>query len=127
MKLLLIIQLASQPQLGIYGAIIAICINIVLVTVLHAVSVIRHLDLKMPWLDFMKVGSAMVIMAGCIQAVYVRAPLPEGYGLLRFIAGGMAGVIVYLLLLIIMGLINRDDVTRLPLLRQWLPTKPHRK
>lgn len=127
LKLLLIIQLASQPQLGIYGAIIAICINIVVVTLLHAVSVIRHLRLKMPWLDFIKVGSAMVIMAGCIQAVYVRAPLPEGYGLLRFIAGGMAGVMVYLLLLIIMGLIDRDDVTRLPLLRQWLPTKPHRK
>ncbi|MBG9792345.1 membrane protein [Paenibacillus dendritiformis] len=127
LKLLLIIQLASQPQLGIYGAIIAICINIVVVTLLHAGSVIRHLQLKMPWLDFIKVGAAMVIMAGCIQAVYVRAPLPEGYGLLRFAAAGTAGVIVYLLLLIIMGLINRDDVTRLPLVRHWLPPKPHRK
>lgn len=127
LKLLLIIQLASQPQLGIYGAIIAICINIVVVTLLHAASVIRHLQLTMPWLDFIKVGSAMVIMAGCIQAVYVRSPLPEGYGLLRFIAAGATGVLVYLLLLIIMGLINRDDVTRLPLVRDWLPPKPHRK
>ncbi|GAC40938.1 membrane protein [Paenibacillus popilliae ATCC 14706] len=128
LKLLLIIQLASQPQLGIYGAIIAICMNVVVVTLLHTVSVIRHLHLQIPWLDLIKVGSAMLIMAGCIQALYMRALLPEGYsGLLRFIAAGTAGVIVYLLLLIMMGIIDRDDVTRLPRLRQWLPTKPHRK
>ncbi|MBJ8193186.1 polysaccharide biosynthesis C-terminal domain-containing protein, partial [Bacillus cereus] len=40
-KIALIVWLASQPQYGIYGAVIAICINSAIVTLLHGFSVSR--------------------------------------------------------------------------------------
>src|SRR5690606_28820715 len=60
-KIVLIIMLASNPTLGIKGAIIAIAINTVLVTLLHGISVRRFVGFHMNFLDFIKVGAAMII------------------------------------------------------------------
>nr|WP_272595704.1 stage V sporulation protein B [Paenibacillus apiarius] len=127
LKIILIVQLASNPSLGIYGAVIAICINTVVVTMLHGIGVIRHIQLKMPWIDFLKVGAAMIITAGCMQVIYIHFPAASGQFLAKFIASCLAGVAVYLLLLVLMRLIDRDDLARLPLFRQWFAPKPHHK
>ncbi|WP_028544780.1 stage V sporulation protein B [Paenibacillus taiwanensis] len=123
LKLILIIQLASMPALGIMGAVIAISANTVIVTLLHAWSVIRSLQLKLPWLDFAKVTAAMVIMAGVVQYIYVHAPLGEGHALFRFIAGCLGGIATYICLLIAMKLIDRSDMSRVPIVGRWFSPK----
>ncbi|UVI28089.1 stage V sporulation protein B [Paenibacillus spongiae] len=116
-KLLLIIRLAAEPELGIYGALIAINVNIVLVTVLHGISVYRFVGFRMQALDFIKVGAAMVIMGAAALWVMNRYALPALW--LNLAIACLAGIIVYLLLMIMLGIINRYDLARIPFIGRW--------
>jgi len=116
-KLVLIINLASQPSLGIYGALIAINVNIVLVTVLHAISVLRYLGFRMKGLDFIKVGAAMIIMGGAASWIMNQRLLTFEW--INMLLACFISIIIYLLLMIVMKIIDRHDVARIPLLGQW--------
>lgn len=116
-KLFLIVQLASDPEYGIYGALIAINVNIVLVTVLHGISVLRFIGFHMKLLDFVKVGAAMVIMGAAARFTMNQQPLSAEW--VNLILACTASVILYLLLMIWMKIIDRYDVARIPLLGRW--------
>ncbi|MEK3882715.1 stage V sporulation protein B [Paenibacillus sp. PL2-23] len=116
-KLVLIVQLASDPELGIYGAIIAINVNIVLVTVLHAISVLRFIGFRMKGLDFLKVAAAMIMMGAGAQWMMKHSPLPAEWMSLMLACGG--GVLLYVLLMIWMRIIDRYDLARIPWLGTW--------
>lgn len=116
-KLVIIIILASNPDFGIYGALIAINVNIALVTILHGISVLRFIGFRMKLLDFVKVGAAMVIMGAAARFTMNQQPLPQEW--INLIIACAAGIILYLLLMIIMKIIDRHDVKRIPLFGQW--------
>lgn len=116
-KLVMIVVLASDPEIGIYGALIAINVNIVLVTVLHAIAVLKFIGFRMKFLDFVKVGAAMVIMGASARFTMNQQPLPVEW--INLILACAAGVIIYLLLMVIMNIIDRHDVKRIPLFGQW--------
>lgn len=116
-KITLIIFLASNPLLGIKGAIIAIAVNTVFVTLLHALSVKRYIGFQMQLLDFVKVGAAIII-AGAFSH-YVKTLLhsqPEWFSLL---AACVTTMILYLYFMFIMKIIDRNDLTRLPYIGKW--------
>lgn len=117
-KILLIVQLASNPELGIYGALIAINVNIVLVTLLHYWSVRRLTGFRLSALDIVKVAAAMVIMGGALRWTMNHALLAAEWGNLMAAAG--IGAAVYLMLMAATGIVNRDDLVRLPFIGRWL-------
>lgn len=116
-KLLLIIQLATRPELGIYGALIAINVNIVLVTLLHGLGVARAVGFKMKLPDFVKVGAAMLIMGAASLFIAKHTPLAAEWQSLALALS--IGIVVYLLLMVIMKMIDRHDVARLPVIGRW--------
>ncbi|MFD2116448.1 stage V sporulation protein B [Paenibacillus yanchengensis] len=116
-KLFLIVQLASQPSLGIYGALIAIGINTVLVTLLHGFSLMRHIGFKMNILDFLKVGAAMMIMGATAKFMHAHLPLTQEWIIL--IIASTLGIILYLFLMVVMKIIDRFDMVRIPLIGRW--------
>lgn len=116
-KLVLIIMLATKPELGIYGALIAINVNIVLVTVLHGFSVLRFIGFHMQFMDFVKVGAAMVIMGAAARWMMNSQPLTLEW--INLILASIISVIIYLLLMIWMKIIDRYDIARIPLFGQW--------
>ncbi|WP_337099510.1 stage V sporulation protein B [Paenibacillus sp. YIM B09110] len=116
-KLILIVQLASDPKFGIYGALIAINVNIVLVTLLHATSVLRFIGFRMKFLDFVKVIAAMFIMGAAARFTMNQEPLSAEW--VNLIIACAASALVYLLLMIWMKFIDRYDMVRIPLLRRW--------
>ncbi|WP_274650022.1 putative polysaccharide biosynthesis protein [Paenibacillus humicola] len=116
-KLVLIMKLASMPELGIYGALIAINVNIVLVTVLHFISVVRFIGFRMELFDFIKVGAAMTIMGAAALWVMNRGALPALW--LNMTMACTAGFIVYLVVIMATGIIDRYDASRLPLIGRW--------
>ncbi|MCU6711123.1 stage V sporulation protein B [Paenibacillus sp. J5C_2022] len=116
-KLILIVQLASRPELGINGAIIAINVNIILVTVLHGISVLRFIGYRMNIPDFFKVGAAMIIMAGAAKWIMTHQPLTMEW--INMLIACMAGGAIYLLLMIWMRIIDRYDVARVPFIGKW--------
>lgn len=113
-KLVLIVQLATQPAYGILGAVIAIGVNMVLVTLLHWFSVARLTGFRMAPFDFVKVSAAMVMMgAGALWLWNVRL-LPQDS--LNLAVSSFASLLLYLLLLILMRLIDRRDAARIPII-----------
>lgn len=113
-KLLLIFQLATQPQWGILGAVMAINANILLVTILHWISVSKLLGFKMNNGDYLKVAAAMAGMSLVCYVVMAAPWIPEPF--LRFLAACGSGVLFYLWLMVRFKMIHRADVTRIP----WL-------
>ncbi|WP_336774424.1 stage V sporulation protein B [Paenibacillus sp. MMO-58] len=116
-KLVLIVMLASKPELGIYGALIAINVNIVLVTVLHGISVLRFIGFHMQVLDFVKVGAAMIVMGAAARWMMNTQPLSLEW--INLMLACMISVILYLLLMVWMKIIDRYDIARIPVLGQW--------
>lgn len=113
-KLVLIIQLASNPELGIYGAAIAICLNIVIVTALHGWSVARFVGYRIKLLDFVKVGTAMTIMGAFSLWLMKGAWLPhEALNLMLASAGG---IVLYLIIMLLTGIVDRYDAVRIPII-----------
>ncbi|MFB9327219.1 stage V sporulation protein B [Paenibacillus aurantiacus] len=117
-KLVLITELASQPEFGIYGALIAINVNIALVTLLHWFSVIRAVGFKMQLLDFVKVGAAMIIMGAASLWVMNRHLLPASWH--NLLLASFLGMLLYIGLMIKMGIVNKDDVARIPIVGKWI-------
>ncbi len=117
-KLALIVYLASDAKFGIYGAVIAINVNIVLVTVLHGISVLRTIGFHMHLLDFIKVGAAMVIMGAAAQFTMNRQALPAEWT--NLLLACLLGTAVYLGLMIVTKIVDRHDMARIPLLGRWL-------
>ncbi len=121
-KLVLIVQLASKPEFGIYGALIAINVNIVLVTLLHAAGVLRAVGFRMKLPDFVKVGAAMIVMGAASQFVMNRTLLPSEWHNLTLAA--TAGTAVYLLLMVWLNIIDRHDVVRIPVIGRLFKRPP---
>jgi stage V sporulation protein B len=117
-KLSCIALLASKPQFGIMGAVFAININIVLVTLLHWNSVVKLLKFQMVGMDFLKVLAAMLIAAGATYGVMYSSWTETA--LFRFFAACTTGILVYLLTSVMLRLIDKSDISRLFMLSRKL-------
>ncbi|MGG1555721.1 stage V sporulation protein B [Paenibacillus ferrarius] len=110
-KLLLIYFLASRPELGIQGAVFAININIVLVTLLHWNSVVRLLKFKMDGSSFGKIGIAMLVSGG-VSYLFMYTNWVD-ITWLRFVSSMISGMIAYLFIITLFKLIRLQDLQRL--------------
>jgi stage V sporulation protein B len=111
-KLTLICYLASRPQWGILGAVVAININIVLVTLLHWRSVSRLLNFRMKGGDYVKTAIAAAVMGVCCYAVMNQTFY--GGPFLRFLAASVISAAVYMIGIFALKLVDRSDMTRIP-------------
>ncbi|WP_306220112.1 stage V sporulation protein B [Cohnella sp. WQ 127256] len=119
-KLILIVQLATNPQYGITGVVIAIGVNMILVTLLHWISVARLTGFRMHPLDFLKVTIAMIVMSAA--ALWIWNVNLMGQNILNLFLASFVATVIYLLLLILLKLIDRHDAARVPIIgRFFLP------
>lgn len=119
-KLILIVQLATQAQFGMLGVIIAIGVNIVLVTLLHWISVARLTGFHMNPLDFLKVTSAMIVMSA--TALWIWNSSFHAHDSINLIISGFLAICLYLLLLVGLKLIDRSDAARVPIIGRFFKT-----
>ncbi len=118
-KIALIVLLASNPDYGIYGAVMAICINSAAVTIMHAHSVRRLLQFRIQLKDIGKTAVGMVIMAAGLTLSYQRLPFEEVIWL-QFVSSSALGMLLYLLIMTLCRMIRWKNLHRFPLLRRWL-------
>lgn len=110
-KLGLIYLLASRPDMGILGAIMAININIVLVTLLHGATIMKTVRFSLQGGDFLKVGAAM-LLAG--TGTYFSTLALAGQKLfVLFLLSSLLGLVLYLAALIALGLLHIRDFSRI--------------
>ncbi|MCK6074935.1 stage V sporulation protein B [Paenibacillus silvae] len=117
-KISLILMLASQPEYGIFGAVIAICINSMVVTLLHARSVRMLLNFRFKLLDWVKTGAGMFIMGAATLLVYEHTAAMFPFWL-RMILAPAVGLMVYLLIMGMTKMIDFHDLSRTPIIGSW--------
>lgn len=117
-KILLILLLASRPEYGIQGAIVAIIVNSLLVTMLHGYSVIRLTAMSLRWSDPVKIIAATIIMAAGMSYVYTSVPVSPSQWI-QFLAAAACGMGVYFSICLLSGLISRRDLERVPFFKRW--------
>lgn len=117
-KILLILLLASRPEYGIQGAIIAIIVNSLLVTMLHGYSVVRLTAMSLRWSDPIKIIAATIIMAAGMSYVYTSVHVSSSQWI-QFLAAAACGMGVYLSICLLSGLISRRDLERVPFFKRW--------
>jgi stage V sporulation protein B len=115
-KLTLIYILATQPQFGIYGVLAAINVNIALVTMLHWNSVVRLVKYYFPLGDLFKTAIAAGAAGWAAHAMFLEEWHPSP--LLRFLTAGTVAVVLYLVFVVLLKLVDKDDVGRLPFPRK---------
>lgn len=118
-KILLILLLASRPEYGIHGAIAAIIVNSLLVTLLHGYSVVRLTAMSLRWADPLKIIASTLIMAAGMSYVYTSVPVASSQWM-QFLAAAACGMAVYLGICLLSGLISKRDLERVPFLKRWV-------
>lgn len=97
--------------MGILGAIMAININIVLVTLLHAATVMKTVRFTLEKGDFLKVGLSMLLTG---SGIYLSTLAFAGQKLfVLFLLSASLGLVLYLLALIALGLLHVRDFSRI--------------
>lgn len=110
-KLVLIYWLASKPEMGIHGAVFAINVNIVLVTLLHWNSVVRLLKFRMEGSSFGKIGASM-LLSGVVSYFIMNTPWVS-MTWIRFVSSLLLGLFSYIFFITVFRLISLKDIGRL--------------
>ncbi|MGA9173843.1 MAG: stage V sporulation protein B [Thermoactinomyces sp.] len=117
-KTILILLLASRPELGIDGVALAINCGIVIVTSLHFIDIVRHISFSIRMKDYIKLTLAVIVTG---FAAYQGIGFTKQMSLLPrtlVIAGISMGI--YLCCLIFLSLIRKEDVHRIPVVGKWM-------
>jgi stage V sporulation protein B len=109
----------AQPAFGIHGAVIALNIGITLVTLLHFASLIKKIGFTIDLREFSKIGAAMLAMgySGSYMAKHWFADASIGRLLL---ISTLASTLLYLVLLVAMRILGKQDVRRIPWIGEQL-------
>lgn len=117
-KLVLIVTLASMPTLGIKGAIIAIGINTILVTLMHAFAVRHYIRFKWNLIDMLKVTIATVISGAF--ALFTWQQLHSLDMWLKLVIATAIMLMFYIWLLFKIKLVDKHDLARIPYFNKWI-------
>ncbi|MBP3951406.1 stage V sporulation protein B [Bacillus suaedae] len=116
-----IFALATRPELGIMGAALAIVIGFVLVTMLHFASVAKTISFT---IDTKMVLKSVILIIATTWVGYLLASYAfTSYSLLmKTMITISITMIFYSALTIALGLVNSDELKRVPFIGKWLET-----
>ncbi|MFK3958285.1 stage V sporulation protein B [Guptibacillus hwajinpoensis] len=118
-KLTAIFFLASRPELGIMGAALAIVIGILLVTLLHFATLVKAIGFSIVVSDLLK-GVASIIGAGVAGHFLYENLASSSSDILGTFIAIFVTSIIYCTLLLLLGLINRNDLRRIPVIGKYV-------
>ncbi|ACX63850.1 stage V sporulation protein B [Paenibacillus sp. FSL H8-0457] len=117
-KMSLIVYLASNPAFGIKGAVIAIIVNSIAVTLLHGFSLSKLIGFRFRLLDYVKIAAVMIIMGACVLYGYRHLPFSTTPWL-QFWTSIVVGILVYFIMIFMTKLVTPRDLERVPVVGTW--------
>lgn len=118
-KTAVIFILASQPSFGINGVAMGILVGFVLVTLLHFATVLKAISFTFYVRDYVKTFLVMGISGW--GGFWLLSHLnPQLSLVIQVLMISAAITIVYLTLTIVLGLVNKDEISRIPWIGQPL-------
>lgn len=118
-KTAVIFLLASQPSFGISGAALGIMVGFVLVTVLHFATVLKRVPFSFYILDYLK-GFMVMGAAGYIGYWMFLNVFINGLLIIRVLTSITGMTVSYFVLLLLLGLLKKDDLKRIPIVGNTL-------
>lgn len=114
-----IFVLASKPSFGIMGAALGIVIGMMLVTMLHMATIMKVLSYSLYVRDYVKSFITMGIctISGKWMLDHWLLDLTLGKRSLLFI---FLTCLLYIVLLFLFGLVKREELVRVPILKKWI-------
>ncbi|WP_138415587.1 stage V sporulation protein B [Aquibacillus sediminis] len=118
-KFIVLIVLATNENFGIMGVAIAMVVGVVLGTLLHLGALIKVISLKLPWLDFVKMG--LLLVSTFWVGNYLKGIFP-GYetSLPLFISLLTCLVLIYVVLLFVFRFITKEELQQVPFINRIL-------
>nr|WP_263325605.1 stage V sporulation protein B [Neobacillus sp. Marseille-Q6967] len=115
-KTAVIFALASQAAFGINGVALGIMVGFVLVTILHFATVLKKISFTFYIRDYV---SGFVIMGASAWIGYwlFEHILIGEHLVVRVLTSASGMSVVYIILLILTGLIKREELKRIPIIR----------
>jgi stage V sporulation protein B len=112
-KTAVIFLLASQPSFGITGAALGIVVGFLLVTVLHFATVLKKIAFSFYILDYVKAFLVMIFSGWLGYWLYANTFIDE-HLTVRVLSSITGMSISYVILLVLLGLLKKDDLKRIP-------------
>ncbi|BBN99300.1 stage V sporulation protein B [Sporolactobacillus terrae] len=117
-KTIMLFLLTCRPEFGIKGTALAICTNVVLVTVLHAAVMFKKIGFSLIIRDYIRTFLLIACTAYAANILTHHALL--GWSLLPRTVALLALIsILYLVLASFLGLVQKEQVSQLPLIGKW--------
>jgi stage V sporulation protein B len=117
-KTAVIFLLASQPAFGITGVALGIMVGFVLVTILHFATVLKKISFSFHIRDYIK-GSIIMSFSAWLGKWSFEQILLEEHLVIRVLSATLAMTLSYIIMLIIVGLIKKDELKRIPIIRNF--------
>jgi stage V sporulation protein B len=117
-KTVVIFLLASQPSFGITGAALGIIVGFVLVTILHFATVLKKISFSFIIRDYVKAFIVMGISGWIGYWLFENIFLNE-HLTVRVLSSTVGMSVIYLILLGLFGLIKKDELNRIPWIRNF--------
>lgn len=117
-KTVVIFLLASQPSFGITGAALGIIVGFVLVTILHFATVLKKISFSFIIRDYVKAFIVMGVSGWIGYWLFENIFLNE-HLTVRVLSSTVGMSVVYLILLGLFGLIKKDELNRIPWIRNF--------
>lgn len=111
-KFVVLIILATNPSIGIYGAAIAMCVGVMLGTILHLLSLRRKINFSIPFGMILKmvVLLAITFWAGFLIRELVILPIPAS---MLFVFHILLLFIIYIIFLFSLQFISKNELQQL--------------
>jgi stage V sporulation protein B len=116
-KLTALFLFASNAEFGIMGVALAVCIGVVLVTLLHLASLRKTIRFYIPLKDVIKMTVLLLLTGGAgsmLQNVYSSNP---HILILLFVLVILA--VIYIILLFLLQFITKAELKQIPFLKKW--------
>src|SRR5690625_3235108 len=118
-KLTVLYLLASNASFGIMGVALAMCVGVVLITLLHLVTLNKMIQFIIPIKDLMKMlllVSMTTTVGYFLKGVYTK--LNES--LWMFICILFILTCLYIVFLLLLKFITKEELQQIPFIRKWL-------
>lgn len=118
-KIFLLFLLTSRPEYGIKGTALAICFNVVLVTMLHAAVMFRAIGFSLILKDYVRTG-ILIAFSGFLSHLLIQrgftamSLVPRTLLLISLIA------LFYALFALFLGMIQKDQLAQFPVIGKWI-------
>jgi stage V sporulation protein B len=117
-KTAVIFLLASQPSFGIIGVALGIMVGFVLVTILHFATVLKKISFSFYILDYLK-GFIVMGISGWLGYWLFEHIILDQHLVIRVLTSIIGMSLVYTVMMIVAGLIKKDELMRIPLIRKF--------